>query len=154
FAERASMCAQELDPPIPYVTWLPRPGDATCNALNDIFEQMYQNPAKHANATVSLELSHLESPSIVAAFWLQMEMWGLKNQISNLTALDYKVRKIKEPDPGQPKAQVPYVLWAWDGVMPKPNVPPPEPKVSRAVQQIALEPFHFEIWQPLCEKLG
>jgi tetratricopeptide (TPR) repeat protein len=153
-AERARQLAQELDPPMTYVTNLPRPGDASCNALNHIFEQMFENPASHANSTVKLKLSHLESPSCVIAFWLQMEMWGLKSPHATLIALDYQVDTIQQPDPRSPKAQVPYVLWAWEGTNPRPAVPPPDPRVQREIQQIAMEPFHLEIWVPLAEKLG
>lgn len=146
--DRAVHLAHELDPPHPYLTYLPRPGDASCNALNHVFEQMYDNPASHHGSTLKLTLSHLESPSIVAAFRLQMEMWGPQ------VGLDYQVEKVQQPDPRQPKAQVPFVLWQWEGTQPRPAVPPPDERVRRAVQQLALEPFHMELWLPAAEKLG
>lgn len=136
---RALELAERLDPPQAYVTNLPRPGDASCNALNHIFEQMYQDPAAHFGSRVELELSHLESPSVVAAFALQMEMWGTQ------VALDYKVRKVQQPDPRQPRAQVAFQLWQWEGAQPRPGVPLPDPRVRAAIQELAMEPFHLEL---------
>lgn len=152
--DRARELARRLDPPMPYLTYLPRPGDASCNALNHVFEQMYESPASHAGSTVRMRLSHVEAPSVLAAFWLQMEMWGLKNPLSNLIALDYQVDKVQQPDPRTPRAQVPYVLWTWDGDVPRPAVAPPDPPVARAIQDLAMEPFHLEIWLPTAERLG
>jgi tetratricopeptide (TPR) repeat protein len=143
---RAVQLARVLDPPVPYVTFLPRPGDASCNALNAIFEQMWENPAAHHGSTVKLRLSHLESPSVVAAFRLQMEMWGPQ------VGFEYAVDKIQEPDPRQPKAQVPYLLWQFDGAQPRPGLPRPDPRVQRAIGEVAGEPFHFDIWLPLAER--
>jgi tetratricopeptide (TPR) repeat protein len=143
---RARQLARVLDPPQPFITYLPRPGDASCNALNAIFEQMWENPASHHGSTVTLKLSHLESPSVVAAFRLQMEMWGPH------VALDYQVEKIQQPDPRQPKAQIPHVLWRYDGAMPQPGLPRPDPRVQRAIGDVAGEPFHFDIWLPLAEQ--
>ena len=59
--DRAVDLMAELDPPRPYVTFLPRPGDASCNALNHIFEQMFDNPAQHHGSIVRLELSSAAS---------------------------------------------------------------------------------------------
>ena len=140
---RARQLARVLDPPVPFVTHLPRPGDASCNALNAIFEQMWENPAAHHGSTVKLKLSHLESPSVVAAFALQMEMWGPH------VGLEYTVEKIQQPDPRQPKAQIPYVLWQFDGAQPRPGLARPDPRVARAIGDVAGEPFHFDIWLPL-----
>ncbi|MCB9564924.1 MAG: hypothetical protein H6708_31450 [Kofleriaceae bacterium] len=143
---RARMLARELDPPVPYLTFLPRPADASCNALNHIFEQMYENPASHHGSTLTLKLSHVESPSVVAAFALQMEMWGPQ------VTLDYQVEKVQTPDPRQPKTQVAYTLWQWDGNQPRPALPKPDPQVARAVFFVASEPYHPDIWTPLAEK--
>ncbi len=150
-SDRARMLAERLDPPRPYLTFLPRPGDASSNALNHIFEQMFDNPASHAGSTVKLVLSHLESPSIVAAFGLQMEMWGLWSDLARMVTLDYQVEKVQQPDPRAAKAQVPYNPWAWDGTTPKPAMPRPDPRVASAVNDVASEPFHLDIWLPLAE---
>ncbi|HTM23246.1 MAG TPA: tetratricopeptide repeat protein [Kofleriaceae bacterium] len=158
-SERASDLCAELEPPVPYVTWLPRPGDASCNALNHIFEQMFDNPAQHHGSTVVLELSHVESPSVVAAFFLQMEMWGPQ------VGFDYRVRKIQQPDPRQPKAQVEFQLWRWEGnngtqpraAMARPGGGPSGAgygSVGREIYAIAEEPFHLDIWTPIAEQKG
>jgi hypothetical protein len=146
--ERASELAQKLDPPQAYVTFLPRPADASANALNAIFQEMFQNPAKHHGSTVKLNLTYLESPSVVAAFWLQMEMWG------PTVGFDYQVDKIQQPDPRQPKTQVPYNVWAWDGTQPKPALGRPDLQINRQLHQLASEPFAFDIWAPRAAQLA
>ena len=146
--ERAQELANRLDPPKRYVTYLPRPADASSNALNAIFEKMFQNPAKHHGSTVTLKLTFVESPSVVAAFWLQMEMWGPQ------VGFDYQVDTIQQPDPRQPKTQVPYNVWAWEGTQPKPALPRPDPQVVREVKHVASEPFNFELWAPKAKEVA
>ncbi len=143
---RARMLCDQLEPPALYVNRLPAPADASANALNAIFEEMFDNPAKHHGSTVRLKLSHIESPSVVGAFWLQMEMWGPQ------VALDYQVEKIQEPDPRRPKAQVPFSIWSWDGTQPRPNVPRPDGNVVIKIHHLAGEPFSLEVWTPIAER--
>lgn len=145
---RARELCDLIDPPKLYVNRLPHPADASANALDDILQQMFHNPAKHHGSTVKLELSHVESPSVVAGFWLQMEMWGPQ------VGFDYQVRKVQEPDPRQPKTQVPFSLWSWDGGQPRPNVPRPDPSVVREIHQMAGEPFSMDLWLPAAQRLA
>lgn len=145
---RARALCDLIDPPRRFVNRLPHPADASANALNAVFEEMYDNPAAHHGSTVRLKLSHVESPSVVAAFWLQMEMWGPQ------VALDYQVDAIPAPDPRAPKAQVPFVIWAWEGTQPRPNVARPPDHVTRAVHGLASEPFSLDVWAPLAEKVA
>jgi len=145
---RAKALCDLLDPPKRYVNRLPHPADASANALNAIFEEMFENPASHHGSTVRLKLSHVESPSVVASFWLQMEMWGPK------VGFDYQVETIQTPDPRQPKAQVPYVLWRWDGTQPLPAVQRAPDHVTNAIHHLAGEPFSLEVWTPLAEKVA
>jgi tetratricopeptide (TPR) repeat protein len=146
--DRARALAAKLDPPQRYVTYLPRPADASANALNAIFEEMFENPASHHGSTVKLKLTHVESPSVVAAFWLQMEMWGPQ------VGFDYQVDKVQQPDPRAPKTQVPYNVWAWDGTQPKPALGRPDPGVVRQLHALAGEPFAFDIWAPRAQKIA
>lgn len=144
--DRARHLADLIDPPALYVNRLPHPADASANALDDIFHQMFKNPAQHHGSTVKLEMSHVESPSVVASFWLQMEMWGPQ------VGFDYQVRTIQRPDPRQPKAQVPFAIWTWDGTQPRPNVPRPAGAVVLAVHELASEPFNLDTWLPLAQR--
>ncbi len=144
--DRARELCDLIDPPALYVNRLPHPADASSNALNDIFQQMFQNPAKHHGSTVKLDMSHVESPSVVASFWLQMEMWGPQ------VGFDYQVRKIQEPDPRQPKTQVPFVIWNWEGTQPRPNVPRPSGNVVHAIHELASEPFNLDTWLPIAQR--
>ena len=145
---RARALCDQLDPPKRYVNRLPHPADASANALNAIFEEMFDNPAKHHGSTVRLRLSHVESPSVVAAFWLQLEMWGPQ------VGFDYQVDQIQTPDPRQPKAQVPYAVWRWDGTQPLPAIARAPEHVTRAIHGLASEPFALDVWTPLAETVA
>jgi tetratricopeptide (TPR) repeat protein len=146
--QRARQLCDLIDPPRLYVNRLPHPADASANALDDILQQMFYNPAEHFGSTVKLEMSHVESPSVVAGFWLQMEMWGLQ------VGFDYQVREVQEPDPRVPKTQVPFALWSWEGGQPRPNVPRPNPKVVNAIHHMAGEPFALDLWWPAAERVA
>lgn len=144
--DRARQLCDLIDPPTLFVNRLPHPADASSNALNDIMQEMFHNPAQHHGSTVKLEMSHVESPSVVASFWLQMEMWGPQ------VGFDYQVRKIQEPDPRKPKANVPFVIWNWEGTQPRPNVPRPNGTVVTAIHQLAGEPFNLDTWLPMAQR--
>ncbi len=149
---RAGELGDQIDPPRAYATHLPRGGDATCNALRATFEDMYQNPAEFHGSTYELELSHLESPSVLAAFALQMRMWGPH------VTIKLEVKNIQQPDPRVPKAQVEFQLWAYDGVMPRPNVGEPSRDTVNALSELAKTNFSLEAWEPharqIAETLG
>jgi tetratricopeptide (TPR) repeat protein len=145
---RAAELGDEIDPPVPYVTWLPRGADATCNAMRHTFEQMYNNPAEYHGSTYELALNYLESPSVFAAFRLQMEMWGPQVTVK----LD--VENIQQPDPRQPKTQVDFQLWNYEGVMPVPNMNPPDRRVAHAIFELAEQDFHLESWVPQAKRIA
>lgn len=146
--DRARALAQRLDPPQAWVTFLPRPADASANGLNAIFEEMFENPAKHHGSTVKLKLTFVESPSVVAAFWLQMEMWGPQ------VGFDYQVDTVQQPDPRQPKTQVPYNVWTWEGTQPRPALGRPDPAIVKKLHALASEPFAWDIWAPRAQQLA
>lgn len=146
--DRARELGDEIDPPVPYVTWLPRGADATCNAMRHTFEQMFNNPAEYHGSTYELALTHLESPTLFAAFRLQMEMWG------PMVKVNLDVENIQQPDPRVPKAQVDFQLWNYDGVQPTPNMNPPDRRVSHAVFELAEQDFHLDSWVPQAKNIA
>ncbi len=151
--DRANQLFKRIEPPMEWVNWIPRAGDASCNAMRDIFERMYENPAEHHGSQVSLRLSHPEAPSVVTAFRLQMEMWGPH------VGLVYEVDTVPQPDPRQPVAQIEYPLWVWKDGLPVPQIPTPDPAVARAVFELCEEPFHlWKVWGPraaeIAQRLG
>jgi len=137
---RALDLANEIDPERPFINWLPRGGDATCNATRDVFEKMYHNPVSFHGSIFELKLSHLESPSVLwAAFPLQMEMWGPN------VGIELHVETIQTPDPRQPKAQMPYLLWKYEEYKGVPAIPKPQNReLEWAIQELAEKPFHLE----------
>jgi len=145
---RACDLADEIDPPVAYVNYLPRCGDASTNAVRSIFEQMYDNPAEHHGSTVTIKESHIESPSVVAAFHLQMEMWGPQ------VGLEWEIGTVQQPDPRVPKAQVDFQLWTFDGVQPRANAAKPDPAVAQEIYELAEEAFHLEYWEPKAKEIA
>lgn len=148
--DRAAALLGRIEPKMEYVNWLPRGGDASCNAVRSILERMFEDPAKHHGSVFKLSLSHVESPSVIAAFRLQMEMWGPH------VGLEYKIENVPQPDPRVPKAQVPFQLWAWqpDG-SPMPAVQKPDPAVGRVVFELCEEPYHLiDVWAPRARELA
>ena len=73
---------------------------------------------------------------VVAGFWLQLEMWGPQ------VAIDYQVETVQVPDPRQPKAQVPFTIWQWDGTQPKPAVERPGFQTVTTIHNLASLPPH------------
>ncbi|MEZ4364912.1 MAG: tetratricopeptide repeat protein [Kofleriaceae bacterium] len=146
--DRAAELALQLEPPVPYVTFLPPPADASCVGLGSVIDQMWNDPAAHAGATLHLGLSHVESPSVVAAFRLQLEQWGVD------VAIDYQVERIQRPDPRVAKAQVPLSIWQWDGTQPRATVARPTGAVPAAVARLAREPMSLEVWVPRAQAIA
>lgn len=147
--ERAGALAGRIEPRLEYVNWLPRGGDASCNAVRAILERMFENPAKHHGSVFKLSLSHVESPSVIAAFRLQMEMWGPH------VGLEYKVENVPQPDPRVPKAQVPFQVWVWQDGTPMPALQKPDPAVGRVVFELCEEPYHvIDSWGPKARELA
>jgi tetratricopeptide (TPR) repeat protein len=145
---RAYALLCEIEPPVPYVNRLPGPGDATANALQQLMHQIAQQPQMAQGGKVGLNVTHPESPSVVMAF----RHWAAANRFD--IGVDFKVEKVQSPDPRVPKGPVDFVLWAYDGTVPRPNVPAPDPRAAGAVAEIARMPYDLAAWDGPARSLG
>lgn len=141
---RAGRLADELDPPQPFVNRLVPPGDATAHALRQATAQIRFDPERYGESRLELKVSSLESPSALLAWRMQLKR--LKAQVS----LDLKVKGVGNPDPRQPRADVDFRLWVFDGVAPRAAFPPPAGPTAEAlvhsVAEIARRPYRLDTW--------
>lgn len=145
---RAYSLLCEIEPQLNYVNVLPGPGDAMAGAIANVMNHVSQDPARAQGGKVGLNVTHPESPSVLTAFRLWAE--AHKYQIG----LDLNVQKVQQPDPRVAKGQVDFILWAYDGTKPKPNVPPPDPRAAGAIAEIARMPFDLAAWDGPAKALG
>jgi tetratricopeptide (TPR) repeat protein len=145
---RPQELAQEIEPFEPYVTALPVPGDATSKPLVQILEMLEREPEKIQGGKIDMKVSHPESPSVMAAFRLATAHANPPIGV-NLT-----VEKVQSPDPRAPKGQVDFVAWAYDGMVPRPNIGAPDPRIADAVAQIAQAPYGLARYAAAGQALG
>jgi hypothetical protein len=73
-------------------------------------------------------------------------------------AIQIAVSGIQNPDPRVAKGQVDFVLWAYDGTNPRPNVPPPDPRVVPQIGELAAMPYNLDQWHaraaPIAQQMG
>jgi tetratricopeptide (TPR) repeat protein len=146
---RARALLIELYGDAPYFTWLPGAGDSTAFAARDIMGQLERKPPPPTGLGVTIPLTYMEAPSALTAFHLWARARGWNN-----VGIAAKVDGVQDPDPRFPKAQVDFVLWAFDDKNPRPNAPPPDPRVHAAIADIARRPYCLPLWEPLARQLA
>lgn len=149
---RAQRLADEIDPPVPFINRLPPPADATVKALRQVTEQIRFDPKRYRKGRLELRVSALESPSTLLVW--RMQMMAMKANLS----LDLKVESVPKPDPRQPRGDVDFRVWVYDGVTPRPAFPRPVGATAEAlvhsVAEIARRPYRLESWSTLARKLA
>lgn len=145
---RPQELAQEIEPFEPFVTALPVPGDATSKPLVQILEMLRREPEKLKGGKIDMEVSHPESPSVMAAFHLAT------SHVQPPVAVNLKVKRAQTPDPRVAKGQVDFVAWAYDGFAPRPNIGAPDPRVAEAVAAIAQTPYGLARYAAAGQALG
>lgn len=127
---------------LPYVGFLPEPGDATANILRQLRERLAEAPddasGKDEDAEFALTLTHLEAPSNRLAFRLMMEPFPRK------VRLIVNVDHIPKPDPRNPCRPVKYLLWTYHETEPAPAIPEPRPDLVNHIARLAAEPYDYE----------
>src|SRR6185436_11283032 len=83
---------------------------------------------------------------------MAFQLWAAANRHN--IGVDFKVEKVQSPDPRVPKGQVDFVLWAYDGMVPRPNVPLPDPRAAAAIAEIAKLPYDLQGWDLQARTLG
>lgn len=133
----------------PYFTWLPDAGDSTAFAARDIMQGLLRQPPPAGGLTINVPLTELEAPSALLAFHLFCNAQKYAN-----TRIQPIVERVQTPDPRQPRGQVDFLLWAYDDKTPRPNPPPPDPRVQSAIAGIAVKPFCLPMWDQAVAALG
>lgn len=140
-----SLRASGLRPPEgeAYVDYLPRRTEAVLDALRQLLARQ-SDP--HGPGSIRLTLDAMEAPSALAAMKLQFHTLGWPFDL-NLT-----VNPLQQPDPRLPRPRgwlrrrPKLVLWEYEGVLPRPAVPPPPAVVIDAVTSLAKLPFSLDRW--------
>jgi tetratricopeptide (TPR) repeat protein len=139
------LCA--IEPPQPYLHTLPPAADATANALRGVIRQLAPDPTRAEGGTVTLNVTHPESPSVLNAF----RLWAQSRDVN--VAVELQVEKLQSPDPRVPKAPVDFTLWQYDGHTPSPAVDAADPRLAAAIGLIAQNPYNLELYDTKAKEL-
>src|SRR5260221_9994683 len=128
-----------------YLDVLPKADEAIIN----LARQLIAEPDKLAKGgKIEIGVSHLESPS--ARLAISMELAARFPAVT----LEFGVADVPTPDPRVPRKPVPYVLWTYDGMTPRPALAAPRPAVAAAIADIARTPFNVEAWREPARRLS
>jgi hypothetical protein len=126
-----------------YVDFLPRRTEAVLNVLRQLVDSAREGKEPQR---MRLTLDGLEAPSAFAAMKLQFDALGWPFD------LDLTVDPLQRPDPRLPRTRgwlrrgPKLVLWAYDGVLARPTLPPPPAAVTEVVCALARRRFSLEGW--------
>ncbi|WP_367137028.1 hypothetical protein [Saccharothrix sp. HUAS TT1] len=109
----------------PWLGRVPEPTGAVVTLLCELLERSEPAP----DTTLDVELSALEPPSALLALRSAFPRGSVT------------VDGLPEPDPRQPVRAVRHVVWAYDGTVARPAVPPPSREAAEAVRAVAA--FHW-----------
>ncbi len=128
-----------------YLDLLPEADEASIN----LARQLIAEPKKLAKGgKLEIGLSHLESPSSRLA--IAMELGARFPAVM----LEFGVAEVPTPDPRLPQKPIPYVLWTYDGMTPRPAVAMPNAAVASAITGIARTPFNVDAWRERARRLS
>ena len=123
-----------------FVDYHPGPGDATAHFADETMARAAADPQGANGDTVTMNVSHIESPSVQTAWRLRMAEIGI-----TLTLQTF-FESIQTPDPRVPKGQVDFVLWQYQGTKAQPALGAPDPRAAEAVAAIAAQRYHLPSW--------
>lgn len=124
----------------PYVDYHPGPGDATAHFAGHTMGRASADPGGADGDTVTMNVSHIESPSVQIAWRLRMEELGIRLTLATF------FEAIQTPDPRAPKGTVDFALWAYEGTKARPNIGAPDPHAAQAVASIATQRYDLPTW--------
>ncbi len=123
-----------------FVDYHPGPGDATAHFADETMARAASDPQGANGDTVTVTVSHIESPSVQTAWRLRMAELGI-----TLTLQTF-FEAVQAPDPRAPKGQVDFVLWSYAGTSAQPALGAPDPRAAEAVAAIAAQRYHLPTW--------
>ncbi len=143
--------ADEIDPPKPYLTVLPGPGDATASAARRFMVELAQVIrccGLGGHVELGLNAQHLDSPSVGVAFDVAMKALGASG------SLKIDVEEVQSPDPRTDKAQLSTRIWSYDGMTPVQAYPNGDARAQEAIADIARQVFRRESWDPKAREVA
>lgn len=123
-----------------YVDYHPGPGDATAHFAEETMWRAAGDPQGANGDTVTMNVSHIESPSVQTAWRLRMQEIGIELTLGTF------FEAIQQPDPRTPKTTVEFSLWAYEGTKARPNLGAPDPRAAEAVAKIASQLYDLPSW--------
>ncbi|MCA9706312.1 MAG: hypothetical protein KDK70_10730 [Myxococcales bacterium] len=133
---------------VAYIDYHPGPGDATAHFAEETMGRAAADPQGANGDTVTMTVSHLESPSVQTAWRLRMAELGITLTLSTF------FEAVQTPDPRVPKGAVDFVLWTYEGTTARPAFGPPDPRAAEAVAGIAQQRYHLPTWATAAAALG
>lgn len=118
----------------------PGPGDATAHFAEETMARAAADPQGANGDAVTMNVSHIESPSVQTAWRLRMAEIGISLQLQTF------FEAVQTPDPRVPKGQVDFVAWTYDGTKAAPAIGAPDPRAADAVAAIARQRYHLQTW--------
>ncbi len=138
--------ANEIDPPLEYITYLPGPGDASASYAREMVSELHhvmECCGQGANISVTIRSEYPESPSARLAFDVAMRSVGAAHATMNV-----EVEKTPQPDPRSNKGRVDLPVWNFQNGQLAPMFQFGDQNAQRAVGGIAYQLFRKDVWDP------
>lgn len=157
--DTAGRLANELDPPVPYFTVLPGPGDAAANFAREVADELavvMRCCGQGAKVGMKIRSRYPESPSARVAFDMALRAVG-----AGSADLSIEVATFQTPDPRANKGRVDLPVWQMvsdarepGGASLRPTYPHGDPNAQQAIGLIAYQPFRKDGWDRAAAELA
>ncbi len=144
--------ADELDPPVPYITSLPGPADAAANFAREIGGELggvLHCCGRGASIGMTIQSRWPESPSAALAFDHTLRALGASG-----AQLAVEVERVQTPDPRADKGRVTFPVFAFQNGDVRPLYTQVDPNVGHAIGSIAFQLFRRDVWDPAAQRVA
>jgi tetratricopeptide (TPR) repeat protein len=144
--------ADAIDPPVPYFTALPGPGDAAAaygREMASELAEVLRCCGRGASIGVTIQSRWPESPSAALAFDVTMRALGAGG-----AELGVEVERAQQPDPRADKGRVPFPVFALQNGALRPLATQADPSVAHAVGSVAFQLFRRDVWDPMAQQVA
>jgi tetratricopeptide (TPR) repeat protein len=151
--DTAARFADEIDPPVPYVTVLGGPADASARYGRMIAEELGEVMrccGQGARIGVTIQSRYPESPSVPFAFDVALRGIGAGG-----AQMAIEIDKVQAPDPRADKGQVAFPVFAFQGATAlRPIYAQGDPRAQQEVGRLAYQLFRRDVWDPAAKQVG
>lgn len=144
--------ADTIDPPLPFMTVLPGPGDASASYGRMVVRELSQVMrccGRGARVEVTIQSRFPESPTIPIAFDFALRSVGAGGARMNV-----EVERFQSPDPRADKGQVSFPILGWQGQWLAPTYTQADPRAQHAVGTVAYQLFRRDVWDPAAQQIA